>query len=340
MAQRITDSEQQTLDKLLCLAAYDGLADTCKFLLDNGANANTGNGAALVHAVATNNHSVASVLLEAGPDVNSCVAADGSKLMEVAAFKGDWDMCRYLLENCKIELGEALHIAAREGFTDLCRLLVEHGAAVNAHERFDGDTPLHLAAKHGNTDTCEALIEMKADLESRNDTQDTPLTYAVYYGYYSTVKLLLSRGARTDAVDADGKTALHLCAEASRDDLCKLLLAYKADAYAKDSKGRTPLGVSRSAIEGERLQPLLEEAMAKTMPKASRKEPATKHDSQVTFTCSGRVGLKPEVMQLLESNEHTVQFTWCDPEGTDSLRLRAMPVTGFAININIKKAND
>lgn len=47
-----------------------------------------------------------------------------------------------------------LHWAATSGHTNICKLLPEHGADVNAADRF-GNPPLHKAAANGHTNCCK-----------------------------------------------------------------------------------------------------------------------------------------------------------------------------------------
>lgn len=87
------------------------------------------------------------------------------------------------------------------------QLLLAFGASPNAHATMSGSTPLHLAARSGATAVVKLLVQHGALLEARNRYGSTPLTVAAAAGHASTCRALLGAGAQRDARNANGRTA-------------------------------------------------------------------------------------------------------------------------------------
>jgi len=136
-------------------------------------------------AVASNDPTIAKVLIAAGADVNS-----PGKDRETA-----------------------LHSAASQGRTSIARLLVDAGANVNARDG-DGYTPLHSAAAWGHVELARLLIAAGADVNAGDVSKQTPLHLVAsrrippLSGYADVARLLLDAGARPNLRAADGSTPL------------------------------------------------------------------------------------------------------------------------------------
>jgi ankyrin repeat protein len=85
-----------------------------------------------------------------------------------------------------------LMYAALVGGPPIIRLLIDHGAQVNASNRF-GATALMWASSR--TDNVRALLERGADVKARASNGGTALVAATRYGNVNAMKILLAAGA-------------------------------------------------------------------------------------------------------------------------------------------------
>lgn len=88
-----------------------------------------------------------------------------------------------------------LHWAAENGDPSGIALLISHGAAVNAQDENNGDTPLMLAAQNGRTENVKALLAAKADFSLMNNWGKTAKVTAATADKNDIVQLLTAAGA-------------------------------------------------------------------------------------------------------------------------------------------------
>lgn len=204
-------------------------------------------------------------------------AINGDTPLEVAAFRGDLNMVRTLLQagagsNPKA-LSVALVNAAGSGNIESVRLLLENGAPITSRDA-RGRTVLMAAAASGYPEMVREVLtrkvdvnlsatpppppcteEMKANRNCREFAEgdgQTALMEAVSRSEYDAppdgvdrmevVRLLLGADADVNARDKQGNTALMHC----RDDLQKveLLLKAGADPNIRNLEGETALSKS------------------------------------------------------------------------------------------------
>ena len=137
--------------------------------------------------------------------------------------------------------------AAYGGDADICRLLLEHGADVELGNK-DGDTPLTLAASQGRESICELLVAKGADPNRYAPNGCLALTQAAWKGYAKICALLISAGADTNQTDKfQGSFPLLNATYEQSDDgegsleTCIVLLDAGADINQADSSGLTTL---------------------------------------------------------------------------------------------------
>lgn len=123
---------------------------------------------------------IASVLLEAGADVNT---------------RNDYG-------------STPLHTAASSGDTAMVSILLDGGADANTRSQ-GGNTPLHNGASgsRGNGPTMSLLVQAGADVNARTDLGATPLHWAVSQGNHVVAARLLELGADPNARDDSGLAA-------------------------------------------------------------------------------------------------------------------------------------
>ena len=85
----------------------------------------------------------------------------------------------------------ALHIAAQSGNAEIVKLLLEHGAEVDAKNKY-GESALHVAARSGNAEIVELLLTHGADLTLSNNANFTALDIACESNSQQSIYFLTS----------------------------------------------------------------------------------------------------------------------------------------------------
>ena len=141
-------------------------------------------------------------------------------VFESAAF-GELDRLMHLLEEDPSRVAAfsadgftALHFAAFFGQTDAGRLLLDRGADVDGRGRgWMTGTPLHSAASRSHEDVARILLDAGADPNLRQSAGWTPLHSAAHNGVAGLVSLLLSHGADPTATNDEGTSVLGMAEE-------------------------------------------------------------------------------------------------------------------------------
>uniref|UniRef100_A0A1J3IBL2 Putative ankyrin repeat protein n=1 Tax=Noccaea caerulescens TaxID=107243 RepID=A0A1J3IBL2_NOCCA len=223
--------------------------------------------------------------LDEGKDLRKTVESikDANKrgALHFAAREGQTDVCRYLLEDLKLdadtkdeagdtplvhaarqgqietakyllahradaniasELGAtALHHAAGTGEIELLKELLSRGVPVDSQS--ESGTPLVWAAGHDQKDAVEVLLQHNANPNAETEDGVTPLLSAVAAGSLACLELLVKAGAKAN-VFAGGATPLHIAADIGSLELINCLLEAGADPNQKDEEGNRPLEVA------------------------------------------------------------------------------------------------
>jgi ankyrin repeat protein len=132
-----------------------------------------GNAGALARSIATD------------PDALESRSPDGFTPLQLAAFFGQYDTAKYLLDaGAQVDSVSEnpmkihpLHAAAASGRTDTVRLLLEHGAEVDSRQHGEF-TALHQAAHSGNSEMIDILLAHGASIHARTADGQTPADVA------------------------------------------------------------------------------------------------------------------------------------------------------------------
>jgi ankyrin repeat protein len=139
-------------------------------------------------------------------------------------------------------------------------LLLDRGAAIDAREKWGGQTALMWAAARRHPAMIDFLAERGAAVDARSAQRDyqrhvtaegrpksldtggfTPLLYAARENCLACIDVLLQRGASIDLPDPDGVTPLHVAVMNANWDLARKLIEAGADVNQWDIYGEAPL---------------------------------------------------------------------------------------------------
>jgi uncharacterized protein len=227
---------------------------------------------ALHWAVRADDLTLTRLLLRAGADATRANRY-GVTPLQLAAVNGSVTAATALLEaganpNAVLPEGETvLMTAARTGQPALVRLLIDRGAAVDAREKWYGETALVWAVAENHGEAAKALLERGADVNVRSAALDfprrrngqsvlslghwTPLMYAARENAIEAARVLLAAKADLNATDPDGATALVIAIINANYECAALLLDAGADPNVVDKEAA--MGPLYAAIDMHRL---------------------------------------------------------------------------------------
>jgi uncharacterized protein len=147
--------------------------------------------------------------------------------------------------------------AARFGHLEMVDLLLAHGAPIDARN-LAGATALYFAVEGGHTSVVQRLTERGADVKLTGRSWVSPIAAAAYVGNETIVEALLARGADERAPDDTGKPPIVYAAAGARIEIVKRLLARNADINARYANSLTLLmwasGPDEKAPEARAMQ--------------------------------------------------------------------------------------
>ncbi|KAJ8441848.1 hypothetical protein Cgig2_021538 [Carnegiea gigantea] len=172
----------------------------------------------------------------------------GRTALHCAAGRGKTHVCKYLVEQLKIDVNvkddegyTPLHTSVLDGQYLTSVYVLDHGAQPNAADE-RGLTPLHCAAEIGRQEQLHLLISKGAEVDAQS-LRGTPLQCAAADGMKNAVKMLLDNHANPNSVSQQMQTPLVLAILANSIDCARLLLKAGADPNM-GSHGITPLVVA------------------------------------------------------------------------------------------------
>ncbi len=191
-------------------------------LLAHGADVNALDmfGTPLHRAAVTGQVYIASMLIDAGADLEATADPEGFR---------------------------PLHVAALNHQSAIARLLLDRGALVDSRDSV-GRTPLGIAANYESVGVAAELLARGADPTAKDASYgDTPIHYAASRDSIGMVDLLLGAGVDVNLRSPhDGRTPIGKAAEKGNGRVIEYLLHHGADPNLRDDHGQTPLQIASS----------------------------------------------------------------------------------------------
>ncbi|CAN9506114.1 unnamed protein product [Ophioblennius macclurei] len=236
-------------------------AESCRALLDLGANPNVLNLALLspLHlAISLRHNNLVGLLLSYNITDNNLRGDLGNTPVMLACSINNCEALSTLIKHgaklCQQnKLGHfAIHAAAFAGARKAMEVILasgeETGHATLGHINYldkSNSSPLHLAVRGGNIDTIRLCISTGAKIDQQQNDKSTPLHLACTQGATEVVKLMLSSVDHVEDVinltDGAHQTPLHRATIFDHTELVEYLISLGADLNSVDCKGNSPL---------------------------------------------------------------------------------------------------
>uniref|UniRef100_A0A8C6NTQ1 Transient receptor potential cation channel, subfamily A, member 1b n=1 Tax=Nothobranchius furzeri TaxID=105023 RepID=A0A8C6NTQ1_NOTFU len=253
-------------------AVERNMADSCRALLDLGADPNILNTALLspLHLAVSLGHNnlvgVRKPRLENVHITNCNLEGDlGNTPLILACSINNCEALSILIKHraqlCQQnKLGHfAMHAAAFAGAKKAMEVILkageENGHSAEKHINYldkSNSSPLHLAVRGGNIEAIRLCIATGAKIDQQQVPNDrcTPLHLACTQGAIEVVKLMLSTVDQVEDVinltDGACQTPLHRATVFDHAELAEFLISLGADLNSTDCKGNTPLLLATS----------------------------------------------------------------------------------------------
>jgi uncharacterized protein len=254
------------------LPAYEDTAPVVGALLDHGADvkALAKNGQTPLLIAAEHAHwETMHLLLNKNAPVDRAGNSGNTPLI-LAAQVGQTALVRRLLDKgARVDVmgdfGTALHAATGADDLECARLLLDHGADVNARDRYDASPLISVASRLSahtddghlvvsspesfrlQTQFVALLLERGAAVNIQDEVGDTALQCALFNQWDEAAGLLLKRHADVNLADDNHYTPLMAASRRGNLSLVKTLLARGANPLIRSNQGETALLEARKA---------------------------------------------------------------------------------------------
>uniref|UniRef100_A0A8C6LXV4 Transient receptor potential cation channel, subfamily A, member 1b n=1 Tax=Nothobranchius furzeri TaxID=105023 RepID=A0A8C6LXV4_NOTFU len=215
-------------------AVERNMADSCRALLDLGADPNILNTALLspLHLAVSLGHNNLVGLLLSYCETNCNLEGDlGNTPLILASERPN----TFYKSN-----SSPLHLAVRGGNIEAIRLCIATGAKIDQQQN-DRCTPLHLACTQGAIEVVKLMLSTVDQVEDVINLTDgacqTPLHRATVFDHAELAEFLISLGADLNSTDCKGNTPLLLATSCGAWKTVALLLSKGANVNMKDKCG-------------------------------------------------------------------------------------------------------
>jgi ankyrin repeat protein len=162
-------------------------------------------------------------------------AADSERCRELA---GRFEITKPQIT--AIEVSLTLFSAVDGNCMALATELLDHGASVDARDRF-GARPLSHAARFGHLAMVDLLLARSAPLNARNLAGATALFFAVEGDHTPVAQRLIECGADVNLAGRSGVTPIAAAAYRGNNTIVEDLLTHGADDGVPDQTGKPPI---------------------------------------------------------------------------------------------------
>ncbi len=260
------DAKAVNREGVTALLRGAGDAEKVRLLLSYGADphARSKRGRTPLHVAASHPQGADSIrqLIDAG------VEPDHSAFLIGAAAAGSVDSVSTLLElGGRRGLDTALRAAAGRGHDDIVAKLLDAGANPNGGSKNNNVEPsLNIALLGEHVTTAQMLLAHGADIERRSPSKESPVMLAVYTEREDNTILeaLLEKKPDLSLKNEREETAYTWARKRGHQKLVDLLTTH--GAKPEDGDGAKEIPARRVALHSGNLQPLLRDAVGKSLP--------------------------------------------------------------------------
>ncbi|TDG97235.1 hypothetical protein EPR50_G00223990 [Perca flavescens] len=247
-------------------AAERNKAESCRALLDLGANPNILNMALMspLHLAVSHGHNnlVELLLSYSATDCNLQGDLGNTPVMLACSINNCEALSTLLKHGARLcqqnKLGHfPIHAAAFAGAKKAMEVILTAGEKLGhqteVHINYSDkskSSPLHLAVRGGNIEAISLCLATGAKVDQQQNDRSTPLHLACTQGATEVVKLMLSSFDQVEDIinltDGACQTPLHRATIFDHTDLAEYLISLGADLNSIDCKGNSPLLLAAS----------------------------------------------------------------------------------------------
>ncbi|CAI2166042.1 19028_t:CDS:2 [Funneliformis geosporum] len=151
----------------------------------------------LIYAVTNGHTKCVEILLDKGARIEPLEEGDHNHIpLSLACQYGHKDISLLLLDKGAKIIPDAegltpLHLTARQGHHGLLKVLTEHGAFLDAPDKYKGWTPIFYAASEGHIECVNVLIQAGCKVNITDEAGHSPIYYAAWEGHIKCINKLL-----------------------------------------------------------------------------------------------------------------------------------------------------